>query len=86
METETLDQAIYEALNWVAPEVDPHGLDPGVALRDQIEMDSVDFLGFVLDLERRLGVKIPQVDYPKLSSLTGCATYLKHVDRPPAAS
>jgi acyl carrier protein len=76
METETLEQSIEAALNRVAPEADVRALDRRVALRDQIEMDSVDFLGFVLELERRLGVTIPQVDYPKLSSLAGCAAYL----------
>ena len=86
METETIEQAIDAALNRVAPEVEVRALDRRIALRDQFEMDSVDFLRFVLDLERRLGVAIPQVDYPKLSSLGGCAAYLQHLGPPPDAT
>ena len=83
METETIEQAIDAALSRVAPEVEVRALDRRIALRDQFEMDSVDFLRFVLDLERRLGVAIPQIDYPKLSSLGGCAAYLRHLKDAP---
>ena len=86
METETIEQAIDAALSRVAPEVEVRALDRRIALRDQFEMDSVDFLRFVLDLERRLGVAIPQIDYPKLSSLGGCAAYLQHLGPPPDAT
>ena len=83
METETIERAIDAALNRVAPEVEVRALDRRIALRDQFQMDSVDFLRFVLDLERRLGVAIPQVDYPKLSSLGGCADYLRNLKDAP---
>ena len=46
--------------------------------RDQIEIDSVDFLQFVLDLEKKLEISIPDVDYPKLSSLNGCLSYIEN--------
>lgn len=72
---EQVDAAVYAALEEVAPDVDVAGLDPRVNLRDQMELDSVDFLNFVTVLERRLGVRIPEVDYPKLSSLDGCRRY-----------
>jgi acyl carrier protein len=77
MSTVPIEQVIVESLIRIAPEADPSTLDPRVALRDQIELDSVDFLGFVAGLERRLGVKIPEGDYPKLSTLAGCADYLR---------
>jgi acyl carrier protein len=76
MGAETLEESIYAAIIRVAPEVDPRTLDPRIALRDQVEMDSVDFLGFVLDLERRLGLKVPELDYPRLASIAGCIAYL----------
>ncbi len=52
-------------------------LEPRKSFRDQFEIDSVDFLNFILNLEKVLDRKIPEVDYPKLSSLEGCLTYLK---------
>lgn len=76
MSRDDLRQTILDALVEVAPEVDVITLDPAHSFRDQTEMDSIDFLNFVLALERRLGVKIPENDYPRLSSLGGCERYL----------
>lgn len=77
MDTNTLSQQIVDSLTKVAPDIDRSTLDPEINFRDQFDVDSVDFLGFVLDLEKRLGTKIPEVDYPKLSSMKGCLTYLR---------
>jgi len=77
MDENTLRHKIMDSLTGVAPDVDPNALDPEISFRDQFEMDSVDFLSFVLDLEKRLGTKIPEVDYPKLSSMKGCLSYLQ---------
>lgn len=71
-----IDAVIFEALEAVAPEADPAALDPEQPFRDQIEMDSVDFLNFVLGLEKRLDISVPDLDYPQLSSLAGCRAYL----------
>jgi acyl carrier protein len=76
MAEDTLRSEVLQALQEVAPETDADAIDPEVNFRDQCEIDSVDFLNFVLALERRLGVKIPEMDYPRLSSLDGCTRYL----------
>jgi acyl carrier protein len=76
MTSEELKSHVFDALAEVAPEVNTNALDPAVSFRDQIEIDSVDFLNFVLNLEKRLNVKIPEGDYPELSSLHGCLSYL----------
>lgn len=72
-----LQQHIFEALVEVAPDIDPEDLDPEKSFRDQFELDSMDFLRFVLALEKRIGAKVPEVDYPKLSSISGCMSYLE---------
>lgn len=77
MDKTTLRRYIIDSLTKVAPEVDPNTLDPDSNFRDQFEVDSVDFLGFVLDLQKQLGVKIPETDYPKLSSMKGGISYLQ---------
>lgn len=77
MDENTLRQNIIDSLTKMAPDANPNTLDPEINFRDQFEVDSVDFLGFVLDLEKRLGIRIPEIDYPKLSSLKGCLTYLR---------
>jgi len=76
MNEEELRQNITDTLLEIAPDIETIKIDPAISFRDQFEIDSVDFLNFVLALEKRLGVKIPEIDYPKLSSLNGCLLYL----------
>jgi acyl carrier protein len=76
MRPDALRKLVLECLVEVAPEAEPQALDPARAFRDQLEIDSLDFLNFVLGLERRLGVRIPESDYPRLASLAGCLAYL----------
>ena len=76
MDEKTLSDLIIDSLTKAAPDIDRNLLDPGMNFRDQFEIDSVDFLGFVLDLEKQLKIRIPEVDYPKLSSMKGCLAHL----------
>lgn len=76
MSHEDLTQQVLDTLTAIAPDVDPGTLDPEVAFRDQFEIDSVDFLNFVIALEKGLNRHIPETDFPKLSSLKGCLDYL----------
>ena len=70
-------QIVRQALNNVAPEVDFESIDPRKNLRDQIDIDSVDFLNFVIGLHKELNIDIPDADVAKLSTLNGCVTYLR---------
>lgn len=75
--TETeMRQIVCRALSNVAPEVDIESIDPAKDIRDQIDIDSVDFLNFVIGLHKELGVDIPDADVGKLNTLNGCVTYL----------
>jgi acyl carrier protein len=56
--------------------VDFDTIDPAKDLRDQIDIDSVDFLNFVIGLHKQLGVEIPDADVSKLVTLDGCVAYL----------
>jgi acyl carrier protein len=71
-----IKQVVREALGNVAPEVDLDAIDPAKDLRDQIDIDSVDFLNFVIGLHRVLNIEIPDADVAKLTTLKGCADYL----------
>jgi acyl carrier protein len=68
---------LQEELGNIAPEMDLRKLDPSADLREALDIDSMDFLNFVIGLHRRLGVDIPELDYPKLVTLNGAVTYLK---------
>jgi len=72
-----IGQVVREALSNVAPEVDLDTIDPAKNLRDQIDIDSVDFLNFVIGLHKELGIEIPDADVPKLGTLNGCVAYLQ---------
>jgi len=69
-------QIVLDALSNIAPEADFSSIDPARDLREQIDIDSVDFLNFVIGLHKELGVDIPDADVAKLATLNGCATYL----------
>jgi acyl carrier protein len=68
--------AIVEELSNIAPEADLATVDPAADLREALDIDSMDFLNFVIALHRRLGVDIPEIDYPKLVTLKGATAYL----------
>jgi len=67
---------VIAVLHRIAPEVDAAGIDPGANLREEVDLDSVDFLNFVIGLHEKSGVAIPEADYPKLLTLDGCVAYL----------
>lgn len=74
--TDALRSAVLEALLDVAPDVDPGTLDAALPFRDQFDFDSMDQLNFVVSLHKRLGVDVPETDYPQLATLAGCVDYL----------
>jgi len=77
MTEEHIRGVVREELGNIAPEMDLTTLDPSADLREAVDIDSMDFLNFVIAVHRRLGVEIPELDYPKLATLDGAVTYLK---------
>jgi acyl carrier protein len=69
-------RAVVDALTAIAPETDRASIQPSVSFRDQLDLDSMDFLNFVLALHERFGIDIPEVDYPRLYTLDGAVVYL----------
>lgn len=76
MNEDKVRSVALEVLSRIAPEVEPNDIDPSVNLRDQLDIDSMDFLNFVIGLHKALLIDIPEVDYPKLATLNGCVDYL----------
>ena len=68
--------AVLRALAGIAPEVAGESIPADAPLRDVVDLDSVDFLNFVVALDEQLGVDVPEADYPALATLNGCVTYL----------
>jgi len=72
-----IDRIVLDLLRQIAPEAPVDSLQPHVPFRNQFEFDSVDFLNFVLKLEKATGAGISELDYPGLSSLDGCRAFFK---------
>ena len=69
-------KSVQEELNNIAPEIDLASVAPAADLREALDIDSMDFLNFVTAIHHRLGVDIPELDYPKLVTLDGAIAYL----------
>jgi acyl carrier protein len=75
-ESEITD-AVFTALRRVAPDVDPTTLQPTENIRETLEIDSYDFLQFLIALDKQLGVEVPEADYGKLQTLADVTAYLR---------
>jgi acyl carrier protein len=76
MTEQEMKRAVLEVLATVAPEADSSVIDPDESFQDQLDIDSIDFLNFVMGLYQRTGVDVPERDYPKVASLNACVSYL----------
>ncbi|MBE9552323.1 MAG: acyl carrier protein [Proteobacteria bacterium] len=76
MKDDEIRETVSRVLAEIAPEVEDQDIDPDVNFRDQFDFDSMDFLNFVIALNKALNVEIPEADYPKLSNLNGCISYV----------
>lgn len=77
MTDEHIKQAIIGIIADIAPDEDTGSIDPAVRLRDQMDLDSMDFLDIVMELRKRYGVQVPDTDYQHLASLDSCVDYLR---------
>ena len=71
-----LRTTVLRTLGDIAPETDLETVKPDVPLRDQLDLDSMDMLNFVVALHDATGVDIPEADYPQLATLDACVDYL----------
>jgi acyl carrier protein len=76
MTRDDIRATVLRALGGVAPEADLAQLKPDVSFREQLDIDSMDFLNFVIALHKEFGIEIPEKDYPNLATLDGCVAYL----------
>ncbi|MGC9452537.1 MAG: acyl carrier protein [Oceanipulchritudo sp.] len=76
MTKEDCKQVVLEIISEIAPDEDLGNVKPDVRLRDQLDLDSMDFLDIVMELRKQHGIEVPEEDYPRLESLDSCAEYL----------
>jgi acyl carrier protein len=76
MTKEECKQVVLDIIAEIAPDEDLSDVKPDVRLRDQLDLDSMDFLDIVMELRKQHGIEVPEEDYPQLASLDSCADYL----------
>ena len=77
MSKDEVKEAVKDIIATIAPDEELSSLNDTDLLRDQIELDSMDFLDIVMELRKRYGVQVPEEDYKELATLEGCANYLE---------
>lgn len=77
MQEADLRNTVYAILKSIAPEIEPVDLDAAAPLRDQIDLDSMDYLNFIVGMHEKLQVEIPESDYQRLISLNDIVSYLR---------
>ncbi len=75
MNEDEIRTVLQEELRNIAPEMDIEKLDATADLREALDIDSIDFLNFVTALHKRLGIDVPELDYPRLFTLSGAVSY-----------
>ena len=77
MTTDELTETITKSLFGVAPDLEGEEIAPDETFADQFEIDSMDFLNFVIALNKATGVDLPEADYPKLATMSDATVYLQ---------
>jgi acyl carrier protein len=77
MKAEEIRSMILEVIHEIVPDEDLSNLKGDIRIRDQIEMDSMDFLDVIMELRKRYNVVVPEDDYMELSTLDSSVAYLE---------
>ncbi len=77
MTPDDIKDVLIEIIEDIDEDADFDRLDPEKPLRDQLELDSMDFLDIVMELRKRYQLQIPEEDYPQLATLNSCIAYLE---------
>ncbi len=76
MTEDEIKNTVLRILGGIAPEADLTQIKPQVSFREQLDIDSMDFLNSAIGLNKELGVEVPESDYPKVASPNGCVEYV----------
>ncbi len=77
MTKEEVRQAVVGILEDIAPDEDLSSIKDDVTLREQMDLDSMDFLDIVMELRKRFNIEVPESDYQQLVSMSSCIQYLQ---------
>jgi acyl carrier protein len=78
MNEEEIKEIIFQLLKKIAPDTEPSALQPGENIRETLNIDSFDSLQFIVALNKKTGIEIPEEDYGKIASLQALLAYIKN--------
>ena len=76
MNQQRVKDIVLNIVSVIAPDAELSGLQSDQPLREQLDLDSMDFLDIVMELRKRYQLEVPKEDYPQLASLDSCVSYL----------
>jgi acyl carrier protein len=77
MTEEEIKNTIFQLLKRIAPDTEPSELKPDENIRETLNIDSFDSLQFIVALNEKLGIEIPEQDYGKITTLTSLISYIR---------
>jgi acyl carrier protein len=77
MTKEQIKDTILEIIAQIIPDEDLSNLKGDIPIREQVELDSMDFLDIIMELRKRYGIEVPEDDYMQLNTLDGSVAYLE---------
>ena len=76
MDAQTVRKIIIDIIADIAIDEDLSNIDDNIRLREQLDLDSMDFLDIVMELKKRYKIEVPTEDYMKLATMKSCIEYL----------
>ncbi len=76
MNAQQVRQVVLDIISDIAPDEDLNTIKDELSLREQLDLDSMDFLDIVMELRKRHKVEVPAQDYPQLATMASCVSYL----------
>lgn len=76
MTPDEVKKIVLDIIHEIAPDEDLSDVKSEVRLRDQMDLDSMDFLDIVMELRKQYKIEVPEADYMELATLDGCVNYL----------
>jgi len=77
MTKEQIKAIILEIIAQIIPDEDLSNLKGDIPIREQVELDSMDFLDIIMELRKRYGIEVPENDYMQFATLDGSVAYLE---------
>ncbi len=77
MTKEEVKTSLLNIISEIVPDEDVMNLEGNTSIRDQIDLDSMDFLDIIMEIRKKYQVEIPEEDYPELATMNSSVTYLE---------